>query len=1621
MTYGFKFYNDLGQVVIDDTSVKPWYIADAYVGRNYTNTDVSGLFEQITGINANSYPSNSITGTAERWRVYEIKYVAPNNADCFAVFTLPDSSTVDIWYAAASGPITLQSQNGASWNAITLDGVFIGYYPIFSIYAMVPQSWLDTAPNAAQIAAVIPKVYYYTGNNIPNGSLGLGYGAQVFNSVGQATYDSGKYHLQVASSSFPIIRLANPNGTFGPEQNGGTIFSTTGGYPATSANNIAFTLPIIAQKSYYLNSNDSAAAYLYESRMFFKRVLVPDSANATIKTRNPQTIIYNVLRSSYPGVANGTNFNYGLRTIRNTNWYFDILYADLFIVDGAPLDRGYSTTNFPSGYVLTGNATDAFEFVNIGNTPNYRGVITLTTYNVAAGTVVPYTITGTGITTSDFSAMYKQGSSIPISLTGSFTVNANTASFTFDLAGDTVLEGTETLTLALNNGLASITFQIKEQKVYALSWVNAYADGYKFNEGSTATARLTTNNVTNGTQVAYSLSPYTGNTQPNSADFSNAALTGNFTVNTGGATNSNGTADISFVITNDLQTEGAEGFLLKLPVVDPTSGLSLAGEITDTSRPAPVYTILNPTGGTTGRVDLNEGTTYTFSVQTTNVNTGTILYPNFAAPLTVDVNTDFSASWYNNVLGVNSGVAVNSSGLASFSFTVVADSSTETEEYFTLRITDSLGNVLVSYPSLVYIQDTSQDPVEIYTVSANYDNTLAGGASEGNIVTFDMTAAEDYGHSVFWTLEGTNFNVADIQSMVYINPNYQDEGGPYSQAIAVSLQGTFTFPALLEKQLRVTLKNDTSTEGPETMTLKLRQTSYTSAARASVSVYIKDTSRAPVNETITAPTNTALAGELNITWAGGYADDIVYYEIDATPVVGTSPSFQLDGTGFANNPTAGAGIAPGTYTLYCYFLGSGNTRTFVFTIMPNYSITPNVTSVDENGSVTWTVKAPVTNGTLLYWTNTGTTDAADFNDAYGNVNIGSVSITSYTGQITRTLRTDSITEGAQTIIMRLDSGGNNQNLRATAATVTVNDTSQPVLSTDATLSALAVSNSSLSPAFSSSTVGYTVTVANSITSYTVTPTVNQANATIKVNGSTVTSGSASQAIGLGVGDNPIYVVVTAQDGTTTKTYTVIVTRPGSTPTYAVQANTTSISEGGTPVTYTVTTTNLPSGTVVYWTNLGSAGADDFITFTNSGSVTINASGTGTFTRTARADSATDAAGEYEWIFLYSDSGYSTWTGAYAAQVYINDTSQTPAQSTDATLSALSISAGTLSPAFSNTTIQYTASVSNATSFINVTPTVNHPNASVTVAGTPTTSGTAESVYLSVGSNSILVTVTAQSGLTKTYTITVTRAAAATYAQTLTVSPTSWAFGSTTVVTLDGAVPSSTFNYGIDDPTCATYGDQFNTNGYWQNTSAFAGQAAGTYTLYVKFNATGVVRSTTITITAPATVSVSNYSLASTGVPDSTYYEVTASPNKTYDAIKIKALNTYNFDYSVTRTFTVSQACTITCYLTVSTEYNYDYGHIFVDGTPMYENTWPVVNTTTTAGNGTGAGGQTGLVPANGLSGSYGTDRVGASGYVASGAMTRSLAAGTHTVKIRYMADYSLNGTFGTVLGEWSIS
>ncbi|MGK3141905.1 autotransporter domain-containing protein [Pantoea sp. C2G6] len=169
-------------------------------------------------------------------------------------------------------------------------------------------------------------------------------------------------------------------------------------------------------------------------------------------------------------------------------------------------------------------------------------------------------------------------------------------------------------------------------------------------------------------------------------------------------------------------------------------------------------------------------------------------------------------------------------------------------------------------------------------------------------------------------------------------------------------------------------------------------------------------------------------------------------------------------------------------------------------------------------------------------------------------------------------------------------------------------TSAASSSSDATLSALSLSSGTLSPSFSPATSSYSASVASSETSVGVTAVVNESHATVKINGSAVSSG-ASATLPLATGNNSISVLVAAGDGTT-RSYSISVIRPEAPPSAAnsssvVAANSASniialALSGGTASSVTLVTppahgSASVSGTSLSYTPVaGYSGSDSFV-------------------------------------------------------------------------------------------------------------------------------------------------------------------------------------------------------------------------------------------------------------------------------------------------------------------------------------------------------------------------------------------------------------------------------------------
>jgi membrane protein insertase Oxa1/YidC/SpoIIIJ len=318
--------------------------------------------------------------------------------------------------------------------------------------------------------------------------------------------------------------------------------------------------------------------------------------------------------------------------------------------------------------------------------------------------------------------------------------------------------------------------------------------------------------------------------------------------------------------------------------------------------------------------------------------------------------------------------------------------------------------------------------------------------NEGASVTFNITATNAPDGTYYWT---TLVNSGTVNSSDF------DDG---------ETSGTVTLTGGIGSVTR-TLSNDVTTEGSESFSLELRQESVSGTIVAtSVSVTIGDTSQTPeysitpssssVNEgssvtfnvatsnvadgTVLYWTTNIVSGTINTSdFSDGFASGSVVIssgtasivrEISADFTTEGSESFQVE---LRIGSVSGDIVATSTTVTI------GDTS-----LTPTYSVTPNTSSVNEGSSVVFTVNTTnVPDGTTLYWsTNTvsGTVNTSDFNDF---ATTGSFTITSNTGSVTRTLSSDTTTEGSESFQLQIRTGSISGTVVATSSTVTINDTS----------------------------------------------------------------------------------------------------------------------------------------------------------------------------------------------------------------------------------------------------------------------------------------------------------------------------------------------------------------------------------------------------------------------------------------------------------------------------------------------------------------------------------------------------------------------------------------------------
>lgn len=325
---------------------------------------------------------------------------------------------------------------------------------------------------------------------------------------------------------------------------------------------------------------------------------------------------------------------------------------------------------------------------------------------------------------------------------------------------------------------------------------------------------------------------------------------------------------------------------------------------------------------------------------------------------------------------------------------------------------------------------------------------------------------------------------------------------------------------------------------------------------------------------------------------------------------------------------------------------------------PTYSIAPNVTSVVEGSSVTYTITTTnVGDGTILYWSNNGTTTNEDFSDY---VNSGSLTINSNTATLVRTLNLDAINDPDQTIIINIRSGSATGTILATAATVTTTEQTKEYY----VYSDVNSVNEGGIVTFTVSTAG----IADGVSlSWENIGTTYDSDFTDNVNSGSVTiySGLASFTRTLvedlsSEGSETIQIRILDGGSAVATSTAVTVNDTSVSPTYSISGSPTAQDEGSI-VDFTVTTTSVSNGTVLYWKIIPEPGetqpvSADFVNGLLEGTVTIN-SNSGSFSIELSADQLTE--GEEVFVVQLRSGSQSGTFLTQSQSISINDTSLDP--------------------------------------------------------------------------------------------------------------------------------------------------------------------------------------------------------------------------------------------------------------------------------------------------------------------------------------------------------------------------
>lgn len=384
----------------------------------------------------------------------------------------------------------------------------------------------------------------------------------------------------------------------------------------------------------------------------------------------------------------------------------------------------------PPTYGITPNVNTVAE----GSTVTF-GIVTT---NVNNGTSLYWTIQSTQGTVN-------AGDFVGGAISGTVTVNSNTASISLTLSLDSLTEGSEQFVVQLRTGsvggpvvATSSTITVQDTSLTPAPAPVSQAPTYSFSptttnifEGQAVVFVVNTTNTGDGTTLYWSTGVISGSLT--ASDFTDNSLTGSVIINSN-------TAAITRTLSSDALVEGSESFVLRIATSPGGTAQAQSNVVfvaDGTPAPTVSYSIVPSV------TSVSEGQSVTFVINTTLVPNGTVVYwDTFGGEVLAADFTD----------GTTSGQVTINNSVATITRTIVNDRRTEGTENFRITLRSSPGGASLNTSGQVSIIDSSQappPPVATYTVTANRTST-----DEGQSVAFNVEVTNvSVGTQLFWTIQ----------------------------------------------------------------------------------------------------------------------------------------------------------------------------------------------------------------------------------------------------------------------------------------------------------------------------------------------------------------------------------------------------------------------------------------------------------------------------------------------------------------------------------------------------------------------------------------------------------------------------------------------------------------------------------------------------------------------------------------------------------------------------------------------------------------------------------------------------------------------------------------------------